>query len=281
MSTIGFLTTIELAAIPGSDVLVGRELQRLGHEVRSVRWESDLLTGLDLLVFRSCWNYHLREAEFRDWLNGLGSIRVANSLEIVRWNLDKRYLRDVAAYAAIVPTEFVEDASPGEIAALCRDRGWPAALIKPAVGSTAYRSRRLLAEDDFASLTREELAGTMLLQPYLGEIETGGEFSLMFFDGEYSHAVLKRAAAGDYRVQEEHGGSTALVSVDGELREAASRALRASPSTPAYARVDLVPTRSGPLVMEVELIEPELYIEHAPPAAARFAELLSRLAAPV
>ncbi|HTQ08925.1 MAG TPA: hypothetical protein VMI31_02525 [Fimbriimonadaceae bacterium] len=275
MATIGFVTTSVLPAMPGSDLLTATALETLGHEVRSVRWEVDDPTGLDLLVFRSCWNYHLVEAEFRRWLGTLGSLRVVNSPEIVSWNLDKRYLLEVGQHAGIVATEIVEDAMPAEIALLCQSRGWERAVIKPAVGSTAYRSRRLLTKIDFESLSDEDVAGAMLVQPYLEEIETNGEYSLMFFGGEYSHAVIKRPASGDYRVQEEHGGSTARVEPEAGLREAAHRALGASPAKPAYARVDLVRTAAGPLVMEVELIEPELYIEHAPEAAGRFAQALT------
>ena len=262
--------------MPASDLLVGKALEELGHGVRGVRWDAgDSTEGFDLLVFRSCWNYHLRLKDFTEWLRTLESVkRVINPLDLVWWNIDKRYLLSLAKSVPVVPTEVVDDPTPESVRAVCLARGWPEAVVKPIVGSTAYRTKRLLTPDDFESLGHEDVSGSILVQPYLASVETQGEFSLAFFDGEYSHAVLKRPALGDYRVQEEHGGSTEAIEPTPELRQTALNAIAALPKKPVYARVDLVEGPHGPMVMELELIEPELYVDHVPSAANRFARAI-------
>ncbi len=259
--------------MPASDHLVSEALAILGHQVCAVRWDGDDATvGFDALVFRSCWNYHLHEAAFRDWLRNLESAEcVINSLATVRWNLEKRYLLDLGRSVPIVPTEIVESPDAEIVRKLCQSRGWERAVVKPTVGVSAYRNSRLLSAADFSGLTDQNLSGSIMIQPYQDSIETEGERSLIFFDGDYSHAVLKRAAAGDYRVQEEHGGSSEKIDPPDSFRRLAKEAIDALREVPAYARVDVIRGADGPLLMEVELIEPELFVDHAPESASRFA----------
>ncbi|GGY54355.1 ATP-grasp domain-containing protein [Parvularcula lutaonensis] len=213
------------------------------------------------------WGYHL-EAE--TWDRALGArdpvAPTLNALGILRWNSDKRYLRDVERRTPIVPTVFAETVTD-ETARSVRQRFGRGPLIaKPFVGGTAYGVRRA---EDAAELVGAE---RVLIQPFLDEITAFGEISIMVFAGRYSHAVLKTAANGEFRVQSDFGGRVEAFEPPAPAIGAAMAALTACPEPPVYARVDLVPHGGGWAVMELELIEPELFLDHAPDRGAAMAK---------
>jgi len=146
-------------------------------------------------------------------------------------------------------------------------------VIKPPVAASAFGAHRVGPNDD---LPAECLRGPMIVQPLIEEIARTGEFSLMLFDGEYSHAVVKRPGSGDFRVQEQHGGTTLPCEAPPPGAIAiAKQALAAAPAKASYARVDVVPDDEGVLrIMELELIEPALFLEHAPDRGAAFARAI-------
>lgn len=233
------------------------------------------------VVVRSCWDYHRRPNEFHAWLDRLTAegARVFNPLPILRWNADKRYLRDLAdAGIEVVPTAWVEGRNDGSLAALAGARGWGQVVVKPSVSATAFETWRagpVVTDDDerrFRRLTGER---PVLVQPYLEEIERG-EMSLVFLGGRYSHAVLKRPRAGDFRVQIDFGGTVEPIRPDPHVVEAATRVLRAAPGDPVYARVDLCLVAGRVQLMELELLEPALFLATEPAAPARFVEALAR-----
>ncbi|MFI5385509.1 MAG: RimK family alpha-L-glutamate ligase [Fimbriimonadales bacterium] len=274
MPKIGFVTTAELPAMPASDVLVRAELEKLGHEVQAILWDAGEPTErLDLVVFRSCWNYHLHPDAFRCWIQNLDAAgkQTLNPAATLLWNLDKRYLLEIAAHVPIVPTEVLLNPTPADIEAVRLRHGWAEIIVKPAIGCTAYQNRRLLTAEDFAGLANDPLPEVSLVQPYLRSIQSDGEFALIFFDGIYSHAVRKTPAEGDYRVQEEFVGWIRPAQPPEDVRAVAQRAVDFLPEPPIYARVDVAFGDHGPIVMELELIEPELFIDRTPEAAARFA----------
>lgn len=201
--------------------------------------------------------------------------QLVNELELMRWNLDKSYLRELGERGArIVETEWLDGLAPGDLSGLAGRFDGAEFVIKPVVGASARDAFRL---DQAGALARESeiaplFAGRPLMaQPFMARVESEGEYSLMLFGGELSHAVLKKPAAGDYRVQEEHGGSLSGVTLTAELRAAASSVIEALGTRPPYARVDLVRDESGKLcLMELELVEPELFFRTDPAAVERF-----------
>jgi len=210
-----------------------------------------------LLVLRGVWDYVERVDEFRAWLASAGS-RLWNPAPVVEWNHHKSYLKDLARRGCrVVPTAFLPK---GEIAEIT-------GVVKPAVGSGARGARRVRNEEVVAN---EDL----IVQPFLPAIEVQGELSLVYFAGEYSHAVRKLPAKGDWRVQVEHGGTVEPHEATAEERAVAFFAL--SGIEHLYARVDLVRDLHGkPAVIELELIEPELFLLWNDGAADRFAAAIA------
>jgi glutathione synthase/RimK-type ligase-like ATP-grasp enzyme len=257
-----------------SDVLLPA-LEALGAQAEPAVWtDADLdLSRFDAAVLRSTWDYHERAAEFREWV-----ARAATQTELwnrpgtVAWNMDKRYLRELEqAGVPVVPTLWADGGD--DVERPLRERGWSEVVVKPAVDLGA---RNLLRTDAAgAALEVRGRAGHLLVQPYLPSLEAEGELSLAFVDGELLHAVRKSPAAGDFRVQPQYGGSAEVVEPAAEQVEVARRALGCAPEPWLYARVDMVHGLEGrPCVIELELIEPLLFLAHSPGSADVFARAI-------
>ncbi|HET7189583.1 MAG TPA: hypothetical protein VFI52_15635 [Gemmatimonadaceae bacterium] len=239
------------------------------------------------VVVRSCWDYHLRPAAFHEWIRRLEGEGVAmwNPPATIRWNADKSYLRDLAARGVpTVPTAWVEQGDPTSLHDVLRSHEWDRVVVKPAVSASAHETwttdltRSADDESRFRALTSRTRT---LVQPFVDSIVETGEWSLVFIDGAYSHAVLKRPRAGDFRVQEEHGGSAQVLDPAPETIAAARRVLAAAGpmgTNSLYARVDGCIVRDAFVLMELELIEPTLYLGTSHAAAGRLADaVLERL----
>jgi glutathione synthase/RimK-type ligase-like ATP-grasp enzyme len=238
--------------------------------------------GFDLVVLRSTWDYPKKVQAFLAWVARLP--RVLNPAAVVRWNANKRYLLDLAAAGLpVVPTTFV---SPGE------PFNPPTGpfVIKPAIGAGSKDAARYSAEQAEAAVAhvhRLHGAGTTaMVQPYLDRVEIDGEVDLVFIGGRYSHSVRKEAMLGACArtegalfFQEDIRPYEATT----EERTLAERVIASVPggaSQLLYGRVDLLPTvNEGPVVTEVELIEPSLFFGHRPDSADQLAELIGRAAA--
>ena len=272
------------AAIPNlteDDQALIRPLAERGIEATAavwsdpnVRWES-----ADAVVIRSCWDYHLRLKEFLGWISGLerAGVGVWNPPPIVRWNADKIYLRDLERKGVpIVPTLWPEEGF--SLRDGLREMEWSKAVIKPRVSATAHRTQITTIEDaDGAQpLCDDLLRGPgLMIQQFMESVLTHGEWSLIFFAGKYSHAVIKTPKAGDFRVQHDHGGSERSAAPPDFAVAAALQALSAVESVPLYARVDGVESNGRFLLMELELIEPALFLRLSAGAAERFAEAIA------
>lgn len=290
---VAFVTCRDVPALTLGDRRALEALASLGVEGRILAWDDpDAAWGAHgLVIVRSCWNYHLRPAAFLRWIDDLESARVPllNPPAVLRWNLHKGYLAELQGQGVdIVPTELVPGGSRARLSDILRRRGWGDAVVKPAVGASSYRTsltRASTAEQDqgrFEAL----LEGDTLVQEFLPEIPRG-EWSLVFIGGEYSHAVVKTAAEGEFRVQKEYGGRVDLAEPPAAVRAAAERALahaaRLQPqvSQSLYARADGVEKDARFLLGELELIEPELFLEKEPRSPERFAKaVLAALGAP-
>ncbi|GAB3954111.1 ATP-grasp domain protein [Kribbella albertanoniae] len=243
-----------------------------GLEPDPVVWTDPSIdwSGYDAVLLRSVWDYYKRQVEFTEWLGLLdkSGVLVLNETDLVRWNSDKRYLLELREQGvAIVPSQVAAGACLREVVAGLDGQQ---IVIKPTVSGAAFNTVRGLAGSAELDQAMTDLPDDVyLVQPFLPEIQTAGEWSLLFFDGEYSHAVVKRPAAGDYRVQHMFGGAVTVEEPTPEILESAKTALSAAPSQPTYARVDGVVVNGRFLLMELELIEPYLFIPDHPPAADR------------
>ena len=244
-----------------------------GCSVDPIAWTSvGDISAYDLVLPLVAWGYHL---DYPRWLQLLDRAEaerwpMINPPALLRWNGDKAYLAELTERGvSTVPTLAVEACSDADLEEARRrfESDW--LVIKPPVSASAFGVHRLGPSDD---LPAECVRLPMIIQPLVEEIARTGEFSLMLFDGEYSHAVVKRPRSGDFRVQEYHGGVTlACKGPPAGAVELAKAALAVAPAKATYARVDIVPDDEGTLcIMELELIEPSLFLDHSPDAGAAF-----------
>jgi glutathione synthase/RimK-type ligase-like ATP-grasp enzyme len=201
---------------------------------------------------------------------------------LVRWNLHKSYMADLAARGvAVVPTVHTPASDPRTLADIMRSEGWKSAVVKPAVSLSAYETWRVdtpAAVADEERLTRLRARGDVLVQRYVPEVATAGEWSLVFFGRTFSHAVRKLPRDGDFRVQTEHGGSVNMEHPPAAVLDAAAHALANLPTAPAYCRIDGVSEGGRLLLMEAECIDPVLFFTEHPAAADAFTdEVMTRI----
>jgi glutathione synthase/RimK-type ligase-like ATP-grasp enzyme len=226
------------------------------------------------VLLRSVWDYHLRHLEFTEWLALLdkAGVPVLNDTEVVRWNLDKRYLLELRERGiAIVPSQVAAGACLREVVAGLTGQE---IVVKPTVSASAHRTVRGTAGSRELTTALDELPeGVYLVQPFQREILSDGEWSLIFVDGSFTHAVVKRPADGDYRVQLQFSGSAEPADPPAAALAAATEVLSALDARfrPVYARVDGVVSNGRFLLMELELIEPYLFFPAAPAAVTRLA----------
>ncbi|MFN0022400.1 MAG: RimK family alpha-L-glutamate ligase [Parvularculaceae bacterium] len=278
MTTVAIATCLEQPTLTPSDALLAAALERKGARAVALPWNGPFapFAAADIVLIRSTWDYFGVPDEFRVWLDRLRTLpRVTNDPSLMQWNMGKLYLFDLAgAGAAIAATRRIAPNAPAIRAAMA-DLGLDRAIVKPVIGGTAS-GLSLVRADDAAALEKAAglLGGEGLVQAFIPEIATLGETSFVFIGGDFTHAVLKRPKAGDIRVQTDHGGTVERVDPLPWAIDEARRILGACPGSPAYARVDAVIRGQELLVMEVELVEPDLFFTYCPGAAARLAGLL-------
>ncbi|MEP7381744.1 MAG: hypothetical protein ABI910_08665 [Gemmatimonadota bacterium] len=284
---IAFVTYRALPQLSEDDRLAVTELRQHGVTVESAVWDSPLVDWqrYDALVIRSTWDYTERADAFEAWLAHVEHVGIPlwNPPGLVRWNMDKRYLLDLATRGvSTVPTMVVERGSDVSLATVVGETGWESLVYKPSIAASAARVARVAAGDydthepAFGQLVAER---DMLVQPFLPEIVAEGEWSLLFFGGQYSHAVKKRTAHGDFRVQRELGGSLVAEVPRAALIAQAESIVAQLPGTWLFARVDACERDGGLLLMELELIEPDLFLGYHSSAPRRFANALRQLVA--
>lgn len=284
MRRLCFVTCRTWPEISESDRLVQRALEARGAAVEARPW-NDLGAawgGFDAIVLRSNWDYHFEPDAFLGWLDRLerAGARVFNPPALVRWNLTKAYLLELTrAGVPTVATVILEDESRRGLEALMAAHAWRRVVMKPVISASAHDTRLVSAatmDEAVDALASGAMRRPVLVQPFVEEIQTRGEWSLIFIETEMTHAVLKRPAAGEFRVQPRLGGTVETPPPPDRIRTVARAALAALPVPPLYARIDGVETAAGFQIMEVEVNEPGLFFPHAPAAAARFADALLR-----
>ncbi len=263
---------------PDADLpLLESELADLNIGTDIVAWDETVeWSGYDAAIIRSTWDYHRRLVEFDHWLTVASEqTQLWNSADLIRWNTDKRYLAHLSAKGLpTVPTQFIDRTEPqwhSQLLSVGDD-----IVIKPTVGAGSHGVRRFINQSEHAIAYAEQLMSsgkTPMTQPYLGDIDTHGEVGLVTAGGVLSHAFHKEAIlngepqwSGDDHVVEVISAHTPTEAE----QSLCDRVLSVLPAT-AYARIDLLPTMNGPMISEVELIEPSLFLEVDSDAAGRVA----------
>lgn len=283
---IALATHRALPQLSEDDRLAAKELRAQGVMAESAVWDSPLVdwSHYDAIVMRSTWDYHLRRAEFERWLGHLDTVGavVFNPTSLIRWNIDKHYLGDLAARGVTIGETMFLERGTSALGDLMARLPWADVVIKPTVSASGHETRRI-SEHTAAShaewFSQVHARGDLMIQPFFDEVVADGEWSLVFFAGQYSHAVRKVAAPGEFKVQREHGGSVSAEQPRGALVERAEGVATLLPEGWLYARVDGFEREGELIVTEVELIEPSLFLRHHPSAPRRFAAAIRHAAA--
>lgn len=255
-------------------------MNELGWAVDMVSWRTPGVdwSAYDAVYICTPWDYPENPSAFMAVLEAIEASPavLVNSIELVRWTLEKTYLRELEKKgAAIVPSAWFDHFDAGEVARCFDEFAADKLVIKPVVGANAvdtYVVDRPLSSALGAELARKYDARRFVVQPFIDNIRTEGEFSLFFFSGEFSHAIRKVPKSGDFRVQEEHGADILSETAPPAAVEAATHIVALVEPEPVYVRVDLVRNDNDRyLLMELELIEPSLYLRTDVGAATRFA----------
>ncbi len=268
------------------DRLVYHALEQLGLKTLRLAWDDRVFdwSTTRSVLFRSTWDYFDRFDEFSMWLEKVSKqTQLLNSETIIRWNIDKHYLLDLQNRGVhIAESHFIEQGAQVTLKQLHHILNWNETVLKPCVSGAARHTYRLSVEHletheaIFQELIQNE---AMMLQPFQHKIVSQGEVSMMVFNGKFTHAILKQAKSGDFRVQDDFGGSVQDYNPTEAEIAFSEAAVMACPELPIYARVDIFEDNEGEIALsELELIEPELWFRHHKNAAKVLAnEIKERL----
>ncbi|MEL7296658.1 MAG: hypothetical protein AAGJ86_03290 [Pseudomonadota bacterium] len=245
--------------------------------VETISWRADAdWSQFDAVIVRSTWDYQRDADAFFDALTIIDAqTRLANPLAMMRWNMDKHYLQGLADKGVVtVPTRFGHGLTQAALADLraADGREW---VIKPTISAGADRTFRIpvdASEELSTEIVAAHADSDWMWQPFLNQVVAEGEYSLFYFSGDFSHAIVKKPKTGDFRVQEEFGGDIRTFEPEPSMLDCGRSVLAALSETPLYARVDIVRDGNRWLLIELELIEPSLYLRTDPPAGERFAD---------
>jgi glutathione synthase/RimK-type ligase-like ATP-grasp enzyme len=279
---VAFATYQKVPQMVDDDRLVADVLQAKGISVTSQVWDDPAVDWSQFasVVIRSTWDYHHKVEQYADWLRRRASdgTKLWNPPDAVLANLNKQYLLHLADRGVkVVPTTYLTTANGKPLREVLESYRWDEAIVKPAISASAHGTwRTSLATVDADQSRFEEQSRTheVLVQQYMSEVATVGEWSLVFFAGEYSHAALKRPAEGDFRVQRHFGGNSTLANPSSILIEQAREVLSKMDSPLLYARVDGVECDGQFVLMELETNEPYLFVGFSNGAAERFANAI-------
>jgi len=282
MKKCAFLTTDNLEGFFTYDELLHEPLREFGWEVSHIPWRAETdWNRFDAVVIRSPWDYQDDPEHFLRVLETIDNshARLENALSLVKWNIHKKYLRDLEERGIFIVPTLWEQRLNRDILGGCFNRlDTDEIIVKPAIGANADDTYRL-SESDRDSNAGQALAAfsnrACMIQPFIRSITKEGEFSLFYFGNTYSHTILKTPKKGDFRVQEEHGGRLKTVEPDQGMKKRAREVLDEVHPTPLYSRIDFVRYRQDFALMELELIEPSLYFNMDPDSPRRFARVFN------
>ena len=280
MAKIIFTTCAMWPAISANDRYVADALTRRGHLVAAAPWNGDFkaFAGADLVLLRSNWDYHYAVSEFGQWLDEIEAhhIPIQNSLSLVRGNISKSYMIDLKRNGLLVPDTAVVHTQQ-ELEAVFAQKQWAQAVIKPIYGASGHLVERI-AKDEIVTWAQQHLKESnrpWLVQEFLAQIQDGGELSLVFFNGKYSHTVQKKPQKGEFRINSKYQGQISRFEPPQATIEQARRVLESLVEIPLYARLDGVLINDEDFcLLELELNEPGLYFQYAPETANHFAQAI-------
>ncbi len=281
MAHIVFATCLQWPEISENDGYVACALRGLGHHVIGVPWNGDFspFTQADMILLRSNWDYHHDIPGFHAWLDRIEADRIPiyNTPQMVRWNLHKGYLTELASWGIETPVSEVYRAGHA-LDELYERHGFSEAVIKPVYGASGHLVERVGRHEISAWQSRDaHQRDAWLVQAFLPEIQSRGELSFVFLDGHYSHTIEKRPRQGEFRVNSQYEGQLQTIDPDNDILQQARQVILALPEAPLYARVDgVVRDDRSFCVCELELNEPSLYFSYAPEQANTFAEVIDR-----
>jgi glutathione synthase/RimK-type ligase-like ATP-grasp enzyme len=268
--------------LSASDIELANELQRRGHTVVGESWNDapiSAFTSADLVVLRSTWDYHHDLQAFEEWIDAVAAspAELHNDRTLVFDHIHKSYLQSLADQGVPTPSTLIlEEFDVGEIRSWASDRHLNRVVVKPAWGASGFDVRliHLRALDDERTHWEAGDRRDVLVQSYVPEIQDG-EASLVFFRNHFSHALLRRPAAGDFRANSNFGSQMVLAPRPDQAKlDVARHALSTLSAVPTYARIDVVGSDDNVTLMELEINEPALGLNLAPGAAVRFADAL-------
>ncbi|PON14238.1 hypothetical protein C2W62_30155 [Candidatus Entotheonella serta] len=269
------LATCQEWPIPIVDEPLRKVLMARGHTVHSTPWNGvqDTFYDADIVVIRACWDYSQSPHEFAEWIGSLehASVRLHNPPDVIRWNMEKRYLLDLQAQGIHLPeTVIIKVAQNEDVLTEIERHGWNEAVAKPLVGQGGLGVMRLHPQhfDSWPQLSSGHQQ--IVLQEFRPEISTRDETLLVFFAGCFSHAIRRIVAPDEWRSNTRYGARKVKCSVSSEIVRQAQEVLSVLTHTPLYARVDGLIDDNTLTVMELELIEPDLGFAEVPGATETF-----------
>jgi glutathione synthase/RimK-type ligase-like ATP-grasp enzyme len=266
---LGLLTCKRLSQLTEADQKIQAMLMQRGIQADALVWDDAEIEweNYDLLIFRNTWDYYEKETEFRLWLDHIEKMKIPtlNSIDVVKKNIHKFYLRDLENKGVkIIPTVFIDKASAFSLIELMPAH-WAKAVIKPAFSAASYLTEVVTKENIVELNERYKVIGLekdLLFQQFMPEVQYLGETSLLFFNRKFSHAVCKFPKKGDFRVQSQFGGNYVPTKVPDSIMQQVDQVLTAIEGDLLFARVDGIIIEDEFYLMEVELIEPDLYLDH-------------------
>ena len=276
---VGILTCARLPELLKSDQKLIPLFKEYNITAKAVIWDDESIdwTTFDYLLFRNTWDYYQKEAAFKDWLQKIESlgIKTLNPIATIQQNKHKFYLKELENKGVLIlPTIFLEKNSNKNLEAVL-PKNWQKIVIKPAFSAGSYLTK-LVDRSEIASIQDEFqehlITKDFLLQEFRPEIKELGETSFIFFNGIFSHAIDKKPKEGDFRVQIQYGGKYTLLEPNIELINQAKKVLEQIPEKLLYARIDGIVKENQLHLMEIELIEPDLYFDIAKGSRERFLE---------
>lgn len=275
---IALATAAHLPELSEDDNILYRRLIELEHDATPVVWDSDAdWSQYDVIVTRSIWDYHRNYPRFLKWLDQLDASGacIYNPTALMRWNADKHYMLDLAAKGVrVTPTRVVHRGEARSLADVVDETGWQRIVVKPTIASTGWETWQAdlpLTEEHEREFARLKEVMSLLVQEFVPGVSEG-ERSFVFIGGEYSHTVLKRAVGDEFRVHIEWGGTVERIDPPRDQVEWARSVVATVEHPWMYGRVDAVPSDEGLVVMELEMLEPELFFAYNTQAIDKFIE---------
>ena len=269
--SVGLVTYLKSPKLTKGDQLLVKPLEKQGYVVSATPWNDKTINweDFDILILRSCWNYHRKLTEFNEWLSSIEKkgITLWNPYKIVRWNIHKEYLLDLEQKGiSIISTSILRQNSDLSLRNIFEETGYPELVIKPAVGASGKGVIRIKENEISAKqkiFTQMVNSQDYLIQPYMNEINDG-ELSLIFFNKNYSHCVLKHPSPQAFNPSQ-------------QVIDEARKIFACIPDTLLYTRIDGLIIKNKFVLMELELIEPMLFFEFSSGSAERFAKTFASL----